>query len=225
MTQSALAELAGMRQAHISNFVQGRRGLSINGMDAVLRVLGLDVTSLITMSGQTQSANDCSPTLESVPLVEYGATMNPTFAKNETLGDSVFPKVLLRRLTAEAPEKRTAWVRFIAIRADAALAEPMYPRFEKGSVLLVDRHNCSVAENRENELNLCLVRKGDTLMVRWADMINNLLCLRPARSKYPLDIVRIDRRHPLTSYIVGRVGHISTALEGPQCEGYLRNIP
>ena len=35
-----------MRQAHISNFVLGRRGLSIDGMDAILKVLGLDMARL-----------------------------------------------------------------------------------------------------------------------------------------------------------------------------------
>ncbi len=219
ITQSALGELAGMQQAHISNFVQGRRGLSIEGMDAILKVLGLDVTSLIAMSGRTPSATDCSPALESVPLVEHKAAMNPTFAKHEILGDLGFPKVLLLRLTAEPPEDRAAWVRFIAARADAALAAPMHPRFEKGSVLLVDRHHCSLAGYQNDEKNLYLIRKEQMLMVRWIKMQGNNLCLRPARSEYPLDFVSIDKSYPPTYYIVGRVAHISTALEEPRGAG------
>jgi hypothetical protein len=188
----------------------------MDGMDAILKVLGLDVTNLIEMSGQTPSAKDSSPTLESVPLVEHGASMKPTFGKNEILAESQFPKVLLHRLKAEHPEKRTAWVRFIAIRANAALAAPMYPRLSNGSVLLLDRHYCSFAACREDETNPYLVCKKQTLMVRWVEMQGSNLSLRPDRSEYPLDFIRIDRKHPLTSCIVGRVVYIGTEFEEPR---------
>ena len=215
ITQSALGELAGMRQAHISNFVQGRRGLSIEGMDAILKVLGLDVTSLIAMSGRTPSATDCSPTLESVPLVEHKAAMNPTLGRNEILSELWFTKLLLRRLEAEPPEKRTDWVRFIAIKADAVVAAPMHPRLSNGSVVLVDRFYCLPSGHQQAEPNLYLIRKEQALMVRWIEMQGSNLSLRPDRSEYPLDFICIDRKHPLTSCIVGRVAHIGTEIDNP----------
>lgn len=215
ITQRALAELIGMKQAHISNFVNGRRGLSIDAMDTILKVLGLDVTTLIAMSGQTLSPKDCSTALESVPLVEQRAAMKSTFGKNEILGKLGFTKVLLRRLKADRPEKRTDWVRFIAIMADAALAAPMRPRFTNGSVLLVDRHYCSLAGHEKDEPNLYLIRKEQTLMVRWIEVQGSNLCLRPESSEYPLDFIYIDRKNPLTFCIVGRVVQITTELDSP----------
>jgi transcriptional regulator with XRE-family HTH domain len=215
LNQRELAELIGMRQAHISNFVLGRRGFSIDGMDAILKVLGLDVTSLLAMPGQTPSPKDCSTTLESVPLIQLRAAMNPTFAKDDLRGELGFTKSLLRRLNADSIEVRKPWVRFIAIRADGALAAPMHPRLSNGSVVLVDRHYCSLAEYQKNEPNLYLIRKEQTLMVRWIEMQGGNLCLRPDSSEYPLDFICIDRKNPLTSCIVGRVAHIATELGSP----------
>ena len=213
ITQSALGKLVGMQQAHISNFVQGRRKLSMEGMDAILNVLGLDVNSLIAMSGKTPAAKECSPTLASVPLIEHEAAMEPAFGNDEFLAELWFPKVLLNLLDAEPPEKRTAWVRFVAFRADAALAAPMYPRLSAGSILLVDRHYCLLSGHQQAEPNLYMIRKDQMLMVRWIEMQGSNLSLRPDCGDHPLDFICIDREHPLISCIVGRVAHIGTALE------------
>jgi transcriptional regulator with XRE-family HTH domain len=212
VTQTALAELVGMKQSHISNLLNGRRRLSIEGMDAILNVLGLDVTRLIPMSEQTRSSQDSSSPLDSVPMIQHRAAMNPTFGRNDILGELGFTKVLLRRLSADHTDARAPWVRFVAVRADTAFAAPMYPRFENGSVLLVDRHYYSLVEHRQGHANLYLIRKEDTLMVRWVEMQGTQLCLRPEGSEYPLDFISIDRKNPLTSCIVGRVAHIATEL-------------
>jgi transcriptional regulator with XRE-family HTH domain len=211
ITQTRLAEMVGMQQAHISNFVLRKRGLSTEGMDAILKVLGLDVADLLAMSGKTLSSQDRSATVEYVPLIEHRAAMNPSFGNNDVLSELEFAKVLLRRSKADTPEKRTAWVRFVAIRADAALAAPMYPRLANNSVLLVDRHCCSLPD----QLSLFLIRKEQTYKVRWAEMQGSNLSLRPDSSEYPLDFIPIDRKHPLTSCIVGRVVQITTELGIP----------
>jgi transcriptional regulator with XRE-family HTH domain len=216
ITQRALGELVGMRQAHISNFVLGRRRLSIDAVDAILNALGLDVMSLIAMSEQTTPYPiNCPTTLESVPLIQHKAAMSPTFGKDEILGELGYARLLARRLSVEPTPARTPWIRFIAIRADAALAAPMYPRFEKGSVLLVDRYCCSLSGHRENGPNMYLVRKDEAVMVRGAEMMDNLLCLRPDRSEYPLEYIPVARNNPLTSCIVGRVLHIATEFDNP----------
>jgi transcriptional regulator with XRE-family HTH domain len=216
ITQCALANLVGMQQAHISNFVLGRRRLSIDGMDAILNALGIDVMSLIAMSEQTTpSPQNCSTSLESVSLIQHRAVMTPIFGNDEILGELGYAKTFVRRLSAEPTHARTPWIRFIAIKADAALAAPMYPRIEKGSVLLVDRYCCSLSGHWENRSNLYLVRKGEAVMVRWAEKMDSLLCLRPDRSEYPLDFIPVARRDPLTSCIVGRVVHIATEIDNP----------
>jgi transcriptional regulator with XRE-family HTH domain len=212
LTQRALAELVGVGQAHISNFLLGRRGLSIEGMDALLNVLGLDVERLIAMSEQPRDQKVSSTTLESVPLIQHNAAMNPTFGTDEILVEMGFTKILLRRLKADSTDTRKPWIRFVAIRADAALAAPMYPRLSNGSVLLVDRHYCLLSGHQRAEPNLYMIRKEQTLMVRWIEMQGSNLSLRPDCGEHPLDFICIDRKHPLTSCIVGRVVYIATEI-------------
>jgi plasmid maintenance system antidote protein VapI len=209
ITGTALAECIGVKQAHISNFLLGRRGLSISAMDAILNVLGLNVEQLVAVTDQTRVPKNSSATLESVPMIHLNAAMNPTFADDEVIGKTWFTKVLLRRLKADPPDTRKLWVRFISVKADNALSAPMNPRVENGSVLLVDRHYCSLTTYRKGEPNLYLIRNGAKYMVRLAEMLGSQLCLVPYRSG-PLASISIDRKHSLKSYIVGRVAHVAT---------------
>jgi transcriptional regulator with XRE-family HTH domain len=210
ITGTALAERIGVRQAHISNFLLGRRGLSIDSMDAILNVLGINVERLVAVADQTLLRNKPSSALENVPSIQIQAAMNPTFANDEVQGTIGFTEALLRRLKAEPPDTRKLWVRFISVKADKGLSAPMSPRLENGSVLLIDRHYCSLEDHRKNEPNLYLIRKDEVCMVRWVEMQGTQLCLRPERNDYPLDFISIDRKNPIESSIVGRVAHIGT---------------
>jgi transcriptional regulator with XRE-family HTH domain len=210
ITGTALAERIGVQQAHISNFLAGRRGLSIEAMDAILDALGLNVEQLVAGADQAANPKGSTAGIESVPIIHPRTAMNPTFADDDVVGTTGFTKALLRRLKALSPDTRTLWVRFVAISADAELAAPMLPVFSKGSVLLVDRHYCSLDAYRKHEPNLYLIRNGEKCMVRRAEMLGSQLCLRPERNDYPLDFVSIDRKNPLESCIVGRVAHVAT---------------
>ena len=47
LTGTELANRAGFQQAHVSNFLNGRRGLSIESMDRVMEVMRLEVQDLM----------------------------------------------------------------------------------------------------------------------------------------------------------------------------------
>jgi hypothetical protein len=115
---------------------------------------------------------------ESVPVIHPKAAMNPTFASDDLQETTGFTKALLRRLKTEPPETRKLWVRFIAVKADKALSAPMSPRVQNGSVLLVDRHYCSLDEHLKNGPNLYLIHKDEVCMVRRVEMQGSQLCLR-----------------------------------------------
>lgn len=215
ITGTALAAKIGVQQAHISNFLTRKRGLSIEKMDALLAALGLNVEQLVAVADQTPVRKESAPAIESVPLIRLQAAMNPTFASDKLQGTIAFTKALLRRLKAEPPETRKVWVRFIAVKADKALSTPMSPRVQNGSVLLVDRHYCLLDQHRKDKPSLYLIHKDGICMVRWVEMQDTQLCLRPERNDYPLDSIPIDRKNPLESYIVGRVAHVGTELGSP----------
>ena len=113
-------------------------------------------------------------------------------------------------LKTEESDTRKKWFRFVAVRADAGLAAPMYPRFRNGSVLLIDRHYCSLAGYRKDEPNLIYALQGRGTYSSVGRNAELQLCLRPERNDYPLDFISVDRKNPLESCIVGRVAHVAT---------------
>jgi len=58
--------------------------------------LGLNVEQLV--AGADQVRKELSSAIESVPLIQLQAAMNPTFASDEVLGRIGFTTALLRRL-------------------------------------------------------------------------------------------------------------------------------
>jgi len=78
LTGVALARKTGFRQAHVSNFLNRRRGLSLEAMNRVLQVLGLSVIDLIEQAEINRRATVAPPAegaYSSVLLVEPQAAI------------------------------------------------------------------------------------------------------------------------------------------------------
>src|ERR1700740_3805526 len=74
-----LADQTGFKQAHISNFLNRKRGLSLEGMDKVLNVQHLSVLDLLDPSEINKRASITPPSedeFENVLLVEGGVAAN-----------------------------------------------------------------------------------------------------------------------------------------------------
>src|SRR6201982_627220 len=75
LTGLRLAQQTGFKQAHISNFLNRKRGLSLEGMDRVLAVQHLSVLDLLEPSEVNKRASILPPTddeFENVLVVETG---------------------------------------------------------------------------------------------------------------------------------------------------------
>src|ERR1700758_14795 len=73
LTGLHLAQQTGFKQAHISNFLNRKRGLSLEGMDRVLNVQHLSVLDLIDPTEVNKRASILPPTedeFDNVLLVE-----------------------------------------------------------------------------------------------------------------------------------------------------------
>src|SRR5258705_10558625 len=62
LTGLRLAQQTGFKQAHISNFLNRKRGLSLEGMDKVLNVQHLSVLDLIEPTEDNKRASILPPT-------------------------------------------------------------------------------------------------------------------------------------------------------------------
>src|ERR1700754_1214844 len=109
LTGLGLAEQTGFKQAHISNFLNRKRGLSIEAMDKVLSVLRLSALDLLDQEEVNQRSSlprmDDSG-FEEVFLVERDTASKPVIVNALAAGVLKFPKTLLHKLRPEMENNR-----------------------------------------------------------------------------------------------------------------------
>src|SRR5215470_19034079 len=158
LTGLRLAEQTGFQQAHISNFLNRKRSLSLTGMDKVLSVQHLSVLDLLDPEEINKRASILPPTeddFENVLLVEGAIAAGEPIITNERVKDILkFKKSFLRRLRPSAESPRDGWLRFVLIKVDAHDGMSMYPRLLPGATVLIDRHYNSLEPYRRQEQNM-----------------------------------------------------------------------
>src|SRR5574337_266452 len=165
LTGLRVAQQAGFKQAHVSNFLNKKRGLSLEAMDRVLGVLRLSVLDLLDPNEVNKRATILPPSadaFENVVLVEGRiAAGEPLVASEEVKDILKFKKGFLNRLRPEMASPRSDWRRFVLIKVDAREGMSMFPRLLPGSTVLIDRHYTSLEPYRSGDKNMYAVRKDD----------------------------------------------------------------
>jgi hypothetical protein len=208
LTGSRLAQQAGFQQAHISNFLNRKRALSLEGLDRVLASQNLSIDQILPLelnAFDPQNAPASDPT-EEIPVVSPSIAMDeprvPSSAIIETL------QVSTSRLqdNRSRPSSRLAqWQRFVAIRADAQQSAAMDPLVSPGAIVVLDRHYNSLAPYRAHQPTLYAVRCGAALLLRFADFDEARLILRPYSREFPIQLIPLSSHETPSDYIVGRV--------------------
>src|SRR5207244_10343265 len=110
LTGLRLAEQTGFKQAHISNFLNRKRGLSLEGMDKVLNVQHLSVLDLLDPSEVNKRASIVPPgedEFDNVLLVEgHVAATQPLIRSMNVREILKFKKSFLRRLRPNLDRNR-----------------------------------------------------------------------------------------------------------------------
>lgn len=212
LTGLRLAEQTGYKQAHISNFLNRKRGLSLEGMDRVLNVQHLSVLDLIDPVEVNKRASILPPGEDDFDNV---VVVDPHIAASEALIMSMhvkeilkFKKSFLKRLREEVEGDRKGWERFVIIKADAQGGMSMYPRTMPGAALLLDRHYNSLTPYRRGEGNIYAVCKDETCIIRYVETADGHLILRPHNPSYPIEVITLEHGQKPGDYIVGRVCHV-----------------
>jgi transcriptional regulator with XRE-family HTH domain len=222
LTGTELARRAGFTQAHISNFLNRKRGLKPAAMDRVLKAMGvtiydlLDPTEVARRAAAREIAEpigeiDAAATEVRIPVVGADAAATPVILETEVRGRVKYAGNFLERLRADCPPARRAWTRFIAIEASAADAAPMWPRLTAGAHLLIDRHWTSLDAYRKGRRNLYAVRKQAALLVRYVERVGERLILRPHNLESDAELLAppaLGEGLSPKDFLVGRVAHI-----------------
>jgi hypothetical protein len=212
LTGLRLAQQTGFKQAHISNFLNRKRGLSLEGMDKVLVVQHLSVLDLLDPSDVNKRASILPPSgdeFENVLLTDAStAATQPLITSMYVKEILKFKKSFLRKLKAEAEGDRSGWQRFVLIKLDAREVMSMYPRLMPGATLLIDRHYNALKPYRKGEFNMYAALKGDTCTVRYVEVAGNSLILRPHNQTSPIEVISIEDSKTAADYLVGRICHV-----------------
>lgn len=208
-----MAHQTGFQQAHISNFLNGKRGLSLEGMDNVMSVLQISVLDLLDPNEINKRASIPPPSedaFDNVLLVEGAIAAGEPLVTSENVKDILkFKKSFLKRLRPDMQSTRDDWQRFVLVKVDARDGMSMYPRLLPGATVLIDRHYNSLRPYHKNEQNMYAVRKEGGATVKYVELAGNNLILRPHNQAYPVDVIPVENGKTFADYIVGRVCHVA----------------
>lgn len=212
LTGLRLAEQTGFKQAHISNFLNRKRGLSLEGMDKVLSVQHLSVLDLLDPSEVNKRASIVPPSddeFESVVVAEPGVAAREQLIMSMHVKEILkFKKAFLRRLREAMEGDRDGWERFVVIKVDAREGMSMYPRMLPGATLLIDRHYNSLTPYRKGESNMYAVHTKDGCTIKYVEVASNHLILRPHNQAYPVEVLPMEEGKKPGEYLVGRICHV-----------------
>ncbi len=212
LTGLKLAGMAGFQQAHVSNFLNRKRALSLDAMDRVLGALHLSVLDLLDSTEINKRATITPPSedeFEGVLLVEAAvAAGEPEIMSGSVLDILKFKKAFLRRVRPQLATPRERWRRFVLVRVDARDGMSMYPRLLPGSTLLIDRHYNSLKPYRRSEQNMYAVRVNGGCTVKYVEVAGHNLVLRPHNQAYPVSVLPIEDGKKCAECIVGRVCYV-----------------
>lgn len=211
LTGTRLAQQTGFQQAHISNFLNRKRALSLEGLDRVLAAQGLTIDQILPL--QVAAATDASPQRDTlhdevamVPIVSSVAAME----EGQIKAASVIETLPLAAAQLSDNRKRTSrrtadWQRFVAVRVDALQAAAMGPVLTPGTIAVIDRHYNSLAPYRAHEPSLFAMRHSSGLLLRYVEFDGRLLVLRPLATDCAVQLIPIAPGETPSDYIAGRV--------------------
>ena len=213
LTGLKLSQQTGFQQAHISNFLNSKRSLSLEGMDKVLEMQKLSVLDLLDPKEVNKRASVVPPAegdFENVVLTDGAIAAGEPLITSEKVQDILkFKKAFLRRLRPQAEGMRDEWQRFVLVKVDARDGMSMYPRLLPGAMVLIDRHYNSLQPYKKGEQNMYAVRKDGGCTVKYVELDGNNLVLRPHNQAYPVSVINVEEGQTVSDSIVGRVCHVS----------------
>lgn len=212
LTGMALAEKTGFRQAHISNFLNRKRGLSIEGMDRVLKVEELSVLDLAP-PGEINARASIPPPREddyaNIFLVGPQHAAHAQIHAADVIEVLKFKQSFLKRLRPSALGGRESWLRFVMLKPSRADCEAMSPRLGPGCTLLIDRHHNDVAPYRRGDHTMYAVLDGEETTVRYVECHEDLLTLQPEGRRAPCRVLYVPPGKQAHDLIIGRIAHVS----------------
>lgn len=206
LTGTGLARQAGFRQAHISNFLNRKRALSLDGLDRVLAAQNLTVDQIMPLEFSAAASPPASDPIDAIPVVSPSAAMDEAQIWPGSVIETIHVSVSRLQDNHARPSLKCArWQRFLAVRADEQQTAAMEPMIVAGAIVVLDRHYNSLAPYRAHQRTLYAVRCGAGLVLRYVEFDDGRLILRPLSLAFPVQLLALGPHESPADYIVGRV--------------------
>jgi transcriptional regulator with XRE-family HTH domain len=206
LTGTSLARQVGFKQGHISNYLNRKRSLSLEGLDRVLAAQDLSIDQLMPLDLSASAAGSAADVPALVPVVSFSAALEEAQVRPASVIETIqISAVRLQDNRSRPSSRRGHWQRFVAIRADEEQAAAMDPVITAGAIVVVDRHYNSLAPYRPHHRNLYAVRSGAGLLLRYVEFDNGTLILRPLATGFPVQLVSPAGHESPGDYLAGRV--------------------
>jgi hypothetical protein len=206
LTGTGLARQAGFRQAHISNFLNRKRALSLDGLDRVLAAQSLTVEQMLPLEFSANSSPPATNQIDEIPVVSPSTAMDVVEVGPGLVIETIHVSASRLQDNRSRPSLKYAhWQRFLAIRADAQQTAAMDPIVAAGAIVILDRHYNSLAPYRAHQRTLYAVRCGAGLVLRYLEFDDGRLILRPLSLAFPVQLLTLGSHETPADYIVGRV--------------------
>jgi transcriptional regulator with XRE-family HTH domain len=213
LSVSLLARQTGYGQPHLSNYLHGRRQLSLEAIDRILEAQHLTIVDLVASARRIEAEPRGSGAGKrgsvAVPLVSHQTAMFEPYVRASAVQGMIYlPVGALEGLRSRGLAGRRGWERFVAVRISAADALPMEPLVLPEAIALIDRHYDSLAAYRPNRANLYAVKNEGKMILRYADFLMGRLVLRPHNHACPVELIEVGDDETPRDLIAGRVALI-----------------
>lgn len=209
LTVSLLSRQTGFAQSHLSNFIHGRRQLSLEAIDRILASQQLEVADLLPAPRRGFASQFPTDENGSVPVVSHNVALFEPFIRPAAIQSMLhLPSEAFRAARARATVTRRTWQRFVAVRISAEDTAQLEPLVLPNALIVIDRHYNSLLAYRPNRPTLYAVRNGPHLALRYVDFLSNRLILRPANAAFPAELLETDPDQAPNDLITGRVALI-----------------
>jgi hypothetical protein len=204
LSVSLLTRQTHLAQSHISNFLHGKRGLSLNAVDRILASQKLGAEDLLPDARRRASLIEEEHT--SIPIVSHGTALFEHVVYPSAISEVMpLPATALQFIRPHAASARATWQRFVAVRISATDALPMEPVILPEALVVIDRHYNALVPYRIGRQSPYAVRNGAHLVVSYVEFRDGRLVLRPHNRAFPVELLEAEPGKRPQDLIVGRI--------------------
>jgi len=205
LSVSLLARKSKLGQGHISNFLHGRRQVSMGTLDKIMDSQQLTIEDLLPAQ-RGMFLKEQHAEVAKIPLVSHTvAIFQPYLQSSNVILSLPFSATLVAGLEERCPHGRLQWERFVAVQIGVDDARGMEPVLRPDGLVILDRHYTSFRPYREGEATLYGARLASKLVVRYAQFEARRVVLRAHQAQMRADVIEVEAGGAEFDSLVGRV--------------------